>query len=454
MRAKSHLIALLIWVYYETIAAAFHHTRCSSRSVRADFQLDDCYLPPLSSNIPFSSASFVMSHNAATGYIQQTSLSKTGLSWFYTKNQVGTIYQQLQDGARALDIRPKLLRNGTVIMQHGSVNIPVTMERIVEGAIEWCRDNPEELVLILTSHFRYEQGSSSSDNTIMSMTQALANLYEQYNVTYISCQAVYGLTVANVMELAALSGGGGGYLLAMDAQDYYGTSCSKENWDPNNLVTCWSNDKRPCIHSNEPWNQLKSYMNQSVNNEPTNDKYSLGPPANLQYTPLNQVQAFWQVDRNAVTKGLLHTSSILQDNRRSAVNEKVVQFFYSGALQTVGLLLAVDNVALHGNALTSVLRTACGQSDDSKTCGSAIPLPSMHDWPLLVLLTLALVYLVALIVYIYNGRPKLLLSLYTRWKERFFPSDRDDSCQPVAHNRREALLADHGSKQTSSPLSS
>ena len=83
-----------------------------------------------------------MSHNSATGYISNgllhgaSDLGSQALS-SYSKTQTGDVYEQLQDGARALDLRPKLLANGTMIFHHGNLGIPISFRRLVLDAIRW-----------------------------------------------------------------------------------------------------------------------------------------------------------------------------------------------------------------------------------------------------------------------------------------------------------------------------
>ncbi len=336
-----------------------------------------------------------MSHNAGTGYLNPAA---TGLAAPYAKNQIGNVYQQLQDGARALDIRPKLLRNGTVILQHGStIDIPVSFETVLTDAIRWCREHPDELVLWLPSHF------ATQDDYDGDMVAVLSSLYQQYNVPYVHCSQVYGMTVGEVLQLAALpassSGGGGGYLLAMDGQDDAGTSCAKQNWVASQIVTCYPNNatttscisstrrRHPRSSSTTAFDLLHHYINQSANGAVTNDNSVLGPPADLQTWPLNEVQALWQVDAHAVTLGMTHVSSILQDNRRSNLHAQLVEWIYNdnlfepARLAGTSILLAVDNVHLHGNALLSVLRTSCGQTDDTEACGRRVPPPRRTNFP-------------------------------------------------------------------------
>ena len=86
----------------------------------------------------------------------------TRLLSLYGKTQVGSVYEQLNDGARALDLRPKIYNNGTVGFHHGSlIDIPltsITLGGLLEDAKQWCNDNPKELVLIFHSELVHEAG--------------------------------------------------------------------------------------------------------------------------------------------------------------------------------------------------------------------------------------------------------------------------------------------------------
>lgn len=130
-------------------------------------------------------------------------------------------------------------------------------------------------------------------------------------------------------------------------------------------------------------NALKSYVTQSTNNEATNGFYILGPPADTFYYPFNQIQGFWQVDTMSVQIGITHAASnLLDDNRRSEVNKQMVTLAYNGEFNAISVF-ALDNVALNGNAMFSVLRNACGQSvvdmDGSSSTSSQAALPCGQD---------------------------------------------------------------------------
>jgi hypothetical protein len=311
-----------------------------------------------------------MSHDAATGYLHNQNLVVSSVA-SYTKNQIGSAYDQLNDGARALDVRPKLLENGTVICHHGAISIPVTLETLITDAMQWCAENPDELVLIDHLNFAYENATPSADLAV----EALTNIYNSLGVTYVECGDVYGLTVEETMELAALPTGG--YLLAMDRHDAYTSSCAKGNWIPDQIVTCYPNNTLPCTNPSSPVLQdLKRYVLASANNEPSDSTYDLGPPQSLDFYPLNKIQALWQVDTHSAALGVVHVSSIIDDNTKSRLNAHIVDWVYSNEFDAISLLM-VDHVRLNGNALLSVLRNQCGQSE-MEDCGSNVSKPKLQ----------------------------------------------------------------------------
>jgi hypothetical protein len=372
-------VLLLLTILVRVSVNGYHHKPCTRR-VRHQFQFPDCYIPPMDSSLLLSKASFLFSHDTATGYLQSVNILST-----YAKNQVGTAYDQLHFGARALDLRPKLLSDGTITFQHGSVPIPVTLETFVADAVRWCHEHDDELVLLLPSNLAYENETSYDGGA--AYVAAATAVYEKLGVTYLSCQDVYGLTIAEVMELSRLASGGG-YLLALDGYSSSGSFCGKGNWVEQQIVTCYSypdSETRVSVQctdsqTSEPLTSLHQYAMASVNNEPTDDVYTLGPAADLYNTPLSEIQALWQVDTDAVTKGLSHFSTLLEDNRRSQLNADIVDWVYKKDFDAIGLL-AVDNVGLYGNALLSVLRNTCGQST-ADVCGTEIDPPQLKYVPL------------------------------------------------------------------------
>ena len=225
---------------------------------------------------------------------------------------------------------------------------------------------------------------------------AISAVYNNLGIAYVNCGDVYGLTIQETMNLAKFSSSmGGGYLLAMDQQDFYLSSCAKSNYIADKLVTCYPNGTLPCTKQNSPaFDDLKAYMVASANNEPTDDSNRLGPPASLEYHPFNTIQAIWQVTTRSAATGLGHLSTLIDDNSKSRVNAKLVDMVYDGEFDAVSLFL-VDHVKLNGNALLSVLRNTCGQSDLEDECGSQISKPQLRQKPLSTL-----TFFVTVVIYV------------------------------------------------------
>jgi hypothetical protein len=365
----------VIWLVIALEVYSYERKPCT-HFIRRQFQFPDCYVPNLAPSQLLSSASFLFSHDSATGYFQKGFPSS--VISLYAKNQIGTVYDQLNDGARALDVRPKLLHNGTVVLHHGAITIPVSLERLVMDALTWCTENPDELVLILHSNMAYEFSNVTNDGGESALTK-LSQVYEALGVPYVECGNVYGLTVEETMELAALPNGG--YLLALDRHDFYSSFCGKMNWVKDQVVTCYPNGTLPCTKKNSPvFEDLREYMLASANDEPSDDSSTLGPPASLDTYPFNEIQALWQVDGHSAAMGISKLSSLIDDNTKSHINAKLVDMIYEGEFQAISLL-AVDHVRLNGNALLSVLRTACGQSDLDE-CGEQISKPRIQRKPM------------------------------------------------------------------------
>ena len=310
------IVPCLLGVISIHVTHGYHRSPCNKVSVKRQFQFSDCYAPNLNPELSINSASFVMAHDAATGYLntnaqhiktsgnsnavgggsstdgvdddnimysnefngvdnmnnaenyyrentssasgssQWNAIAKIRLLSLYGKTQVGSVYTQLNDGARALDLRPKIYTNGTIGFHHGSlIDVPlssITLGGLLQDAKKWCRDNPNELVLIFHSELVHDMGYEGlsslvsvkvhSDDTNVNIDDnddeqdqydyyfsgiaRLKEIYAKHAVPYHPCSKLSGLTVGETMTLADLSIASGGsekgYLLAVDRHDIYG----------------------------------------------------------------------------------------------------------------------------------------------------------------------------------------------------------------------------------------
>lgn len=460
------LAALLLLLHSSsTWVISYQHTSCHPTTRRSQFQFPNCYTYDLNPNLYIRDAAFVMAHNAATGYIHSNDRKfntngKTSTNiWnkdditlqllsLYGKTQVGSAYQQLNDGARALDLRPKIYTNGTIGFHHGSlIDIPLTsltLGRLLQDVKQWCSDNPMELVLLFHSELVHESGidglsslvkysaninennddgysNNDEDEYYYSGIAKLKSVYEEFGVPYQPCTTIAGLTVGQVMEMANLStqtpstsgDAARGYLLVMDRHDMYASFCGKSNWVESQLITCHSryydtNNQNTFLHCTDnkassgmsKLTALQSYTISSANNDASDNYNTLGPPANIYYYPFYQIQGLWQVDTESAQIGLMSASNLLEDNSRSNINAQLVSMVYAGNYNHISLF-TMDNVALNGNAMFSVLRNACTQQSlvssrrrrtitndvdaDALPCGRDLPMPTMifpHTLPL------------------------------------------------------------------------
>jgi hypothetical protein len=358
-------------------------------------------LRPLNPDLLLSQVNWVMSHDAATGYIDPsgcednvTCLNPLLVPYVQTQT-FGTAYDQLQAGARVLDLRVHLQRRIgqelEVVFHHGAVVLAgLTTDRLLGDVLRWCRDHPTELVLLLTSHYSYSTHDPHQPAlTPQDMVQTLSDVYARYNIPYWSCRDAANMTVGQIMNRSSstteLSLGN---LLALDGQfDSPGSFCAKENYVESKLVACYRGKLEPRGSPAPDWKHFESctqpkqypelqqalfqYLHESMFNPPTDDESRLGPPTAHSAKLWNQLQALWQINRFTVEIGKLRGSSILQDNSRSDINDQIYNWLSTLPQQSdsrVGILLTLDNVSLYGNEILSVLRNMCGQSISTVGC--------------------------------------------------------------------------------------
>lgn len=196
-----------------------------------------------------------MSHNSATGYLNVHNANSNNNTYvsntkdtiktaalhrvlgLYGKTQVGTAYEQLNNGVRSLDLRPKLYSNNSIGFHHGDlIDVPlitIDLSGFISEVKSWCSDNPGELVLIFHSELVHEFGNdylssvvNFNNQTLYSGIAAMQQVYDELGVPYYSCEELAYLKVGDVMDMADLSRfGGDGYLIAVDRHDMCEFQC-------------------------------------------------------------------------------------------------------------------------------------------------------------------------------------------------------------------------------------
>lgn len=276
----------------------------------------------LDENTLLNRASFLMTHNSATG---------EDPSGFAGCNNQGdsTMVQQLECGARAFDYRPHLESSG-VRAQHTSfcpVSTPMTDS--VTSVIDWLDTNPNELVILYVSHFEWDSGFTD----IQTKDAAAAVLTSLGVNTIRDCSQLAGLTIGDIKSLPALPNNNGGYLLAIFGDVNGGGECMDEQYDDS--ITC-------CDFTN-----FDNYMS---------TRADFPNPNMVNSSQLYMTQALWQGSGNHVE---LESST----NLNNYVSTKVV----NGEYNFVNFL-EVNNVCNNGLVLKAALDTYFNEPAPVSNC--------------------------------------------------------------------------------------
>ena len=286
---------------------------------------------PTRDSVPINQFPFVMTHDAGTGYMNG------GVVSWWAKTQSTGLGGQANCGARAFDIRPLVIGNGhPITFHHADIAVDKALVDAVQELITFANENPNELLLLYISHC---QGANCQAAT----QAALANIGVP------SCTdggQLHGATYGSVKTMGRMSGGGA--MLAI-----YGFVA--ENYDAS--LTCYG-DWGDCYagggkEEEGAFDPLWNYMRQVSAEAPASSG------------AFQMVQAHWQYDAESIATGVLHASSILTDETRSAVNSQVADAVTcSPCPGPSGLgvfkyanIIEVNNVCDGGGKLYDALRT-------------------------------------------------------------------------------------------------
>jgi len=91
----SYFVAFSYYCNKRQQTTSYHRAPCKKVAVRRQFQFTDCYVPNLNPELYLTEASFVMAHDAATGYLNIKGDSDTTSN---TNNNGGGAYSNEYDG--------------------------------------------------------------------------------------------------------------------------------------------------------------------------------------------------------------------------------------------------------------------------------------------------------------------------------------------------------------------
>ncbi|KAK3252162.1 hypothetical protein CYMTET_38529 [Cymbomonas tetramitiformis] len=358
------------------------------------------------STIPLNEWPMIMCHDAATTYLNKSLLSAEVYDWTITQPEKVGVEGLLSCGARGFDWRP-LLTDSELYMHHGSIPVKYPMALAVREMVEWsnANPNPEDLVVLGVT-------ACSGDGC----ADAAKKVLKDAGVSFINdCSVLKDFTVADALQKGQLQGGGhllatfdcwqGNYVPANTCSGY-DTSKERSLMDGKSTFPCIPADVDPAapfaelmpsqrhelfecsralrqrtegaqsahffgsarsLLSSSPQTQAEGipkpytcYTDSSTKELPVNRMMAYlqkvadeGPPADGR---LYTYQALWQEDASSVVLGILHGSSLLEDEERSGLNSLVTAQVLRGSYPSINFM-EVNNVCDGGLDLLAALRS-------------------------------------------------------------------------------------------------
>jgi len=253
---------------------------------------------------------------------------------------------QLDCGARALDLRPRLADRERLILHHGPIGIEFPLQEAFSEVLVWTSNHTEELVLLV---FDRPDGEGC--------LSAVVSLLSDMRIAQLVPSDLPGLTLEEAKRRARHPSSGG-LVLALP----YG---SKNNYDPS--ITCYGTGRSTPkgappsaeITPAQWWQHWSCY-------DPLNKAYAYDPLWRQVETTsasvpadngeLWMIQAHWQTDKQSIELGVLHKSSVVKDTALSQVNQLTAHRLSNTTYFKYMNLLEVDDVCNGGLQLLAALR--------------------------------------------------------------------------------------------------
>ncbi|GBG34794.1 Hypothetical Protein FCC1311_008381 [Hondaea fermentalgiana] len=277
----------------------------------------------------------IMAHDAGTSYLPEGPFID-----HWAKTQPSGGFGALLDcGARALDVRSEL-HGGRIIMHHGAIPVPTTLETGIDDVMRWSKANPDELVYLYMSHDKNHIDANITD------------ILKRAGVAILSCGESQSIAFEDALKR--------GPVIAT-------LGCMQENYDP--AVLC-EEVEGPCWRAEylkSRFARLVKYFNATLQQAGHFNRDN----ENVNTASLWMLQAHWQYDAAAIALGTLEGSTVIKDNTKSGMNDFVAKFLR--ALPAVHKLniVELDNVCVAG----AEIRTLLG-ARDMRTSNSE---PSVHS---------------------------------------------------------------------------
>ncbi len=238
----------------------------------------------------FRDMKFIMAHDSATSYLPDNYITK------YVKTQKNSIYEMLECGVRAFDIRPLVYidaktENTEIIFHHGPYNIDVKIDKLITDVLNWTQhqNNTENnIVYLYINHCKGRECDYLTKRVLDSYNQ---NIYVLNN-----CTDIWNLSSDMIMKDRE-----GAAIVAT-------FECVNENYDSS--ITCFVN-KDSCYETteNKPFEKYYDYVEKTMTTNFNKNGY------------LDMVQTHWQQSWWTVINDMWYGSSIIGDEERSNLNK-------------------------------------------------------------------------------------------------------------------------------------
>ena len=160
--------------------------------------LDSSSISSPYSDVPLTSWPMLMTHDAATGYMQGSLDPR--VVWGQTQpSSTQAFTSQLDCGARAFDMRPHVTKKGDLVFHHGDVEVSQDAEKSIAEIVQWAHLHPslEDFVLIY-----------NWDCTGMNCSDRFEGLLGKYNLRTLTDCSKLNQTLSTAASMAKLPQGG------------------------------------------------------------------------------------------------------------------------------------------------------------------------------------------------------------------------------------------------------
>ncbi|EER07745.1 hypothetical protein Pmar_PMAR029034 [Perkinsus marinus ATCC 50983] len=265
------------------------------------------------------------------GYLENS----TELIHRCSKNQVGSLYHQLTCGARAFDLRPACA-DSEVVVHHGLQVVHVPLKSVLEDAMRWAKENPEEIIFVRLGLYGPETPECKAKvGPILSEL----NLMESIGSPTVPCSKLDGMTLGGAKNVSKVPSGGHVFVYERDCgDDHGGEHCHSTDSEGKWSVHCYTP-----FDASRPSEKVEAFL------ESIRQISRLTPKG---YNFLTN-EAHWQYNLDQFEGVRLASSSLIMDEYFSRLNHFLVDAIEG--LTNINML-QVENVCDHGLELNAKLR--------------------------------------------------------------------------------------------------